>query len=159
MPEEESQFERLPISPLCVLRPDLADELGFGRFLAAIPEAGLADPDERMLNRKMGLSTFMPRYVAFYTRKGEICITADAGRVYRTPMNALFRAALRDLANGVAKNPIVSSALRSLGQSSPLEASPGGAPHVILVQETHTGETWLWPANEASKRFLQKQSQ
>ena len=149
---------RLPISPLCVLRRDLADELGFGGFLAAVPEAGPADPEERIRNRKMGLSAFMCRYVAFYTHQGDVCITADAVRVYRTPMNALFRAALGELADGVAENPLVSGALRSLGHAPPLEASADGAPHVILVQDTHTGASWLWPANDASKRFLQKQT-
>jgi hypothetical protein len=144
---------QLPHAPLCSLRRDLADELGFAEFIEQHPELGSKDPAARVLNRKFGLLANSPRYVAFYTEKGSICITPDTVNVFRAPNSPLFTEAWLTAEKAARARPLMKAALNSMGRD-PLEASADGRPRAVLVQDRISGEVWLWPANAKTERFL-----
>ena len=92
-----------------MLRRDFADELGFGEFFASTPRGRSINRRRADVNRSLGLSTTLPRYLGYFTYNDEGYVTPDGELAYGAPVDGLFAELLNRLAVGIERNPRLSA--------------------------------------------------
>jgi hypothetical protein len=139
------------------LRRDFADELGFGEFFSSTPRARTINRRRSLLNRSLGLSPALPRYLGYFTYNNEGYVTPDGDMAFGVPVAGLFQDMLERLNAGIRRNPqlcvVQQHGVRTLG----IEADWDGTPRHLVVHDAYTGRAWLVPACEEAFDILRTQ--
>lgn len=140
-----------------MLRRDFADELGFGEFFANSPRGQSTNKRRSLLNRSLGLSPALPRYLGYFTYNSEGYVTPDGEMAFGVPLAGLFQDLLDRLTAGIRRNPqlcaVQEKGVRGLG----IEADWDGTPRHLVVHDAYTGRAWLVPACEEAFGILRGQ--
>ncbi|HEY3757796.1 MAG TPA: hypothetical protein VGL42_16700 [Opitutaceae bacterium] len=139
------------------LRRDFADELGFGEYFSTTPRGQTTNRRRAQLNRGLGLSPSLPRYLGYFTHNGEGYVTPDGELAYGAPVDGLFQELLSRLAVGVQRNPTFSGSKVRSGKDLDIEADWDGTPRHLVVHDAYTSRAWLVPACDEAFDILREQ--
>jgi hypothetical protein len=88
------------------LRRDFPEELGFGTWWAALPDAAVFQKSQGPANRQLGLSEAMPQFLGYCIRDGRAYIFTKANHRLEVPLPGLFEEMLKTLSEVlVRQNP------------------------------------------------------
>ncbi|MGH7995314.1 MAG: hypothetical protein ACREFX_03080 [Opitutaceae bacterium] len=140
-----------------MLRRDFADELGFGEFFASTPRARTVNRRRSLLNRSLGLSPALPRYLGYFTYSNEGYVTPDGDMAFGAPLAGLFQDLLDRLSAGIRANPQLCAVQEHGPKGLGIEADWDGTPRHLVVHDAYTGRAWLVPACEDAFEILRSQ--
>lgn len=140
-----------------MLRRDFADEIGFGEFFASTNRGRSINRRRAELNRSLGLSTSLPRYLGYFTYNNEGYVTPDGDLAYGAPVDGLFAELLARLSVGIERNPRLAGSSGEGARTLDIEADWDGTPRHLVVHDSYTGRAWLVPACDEAFEILKSQ--
>lgn len=134
-------------APQFRLRRDFADELGFGTWWAALPDAAVLQKSRGPANRQLGLSEAMPQFLGYCIRDGRAYVVTKANHWLEVPLpGGLFEEMIKTLSEVLARqNPPQTPDFGSPGKNTPTN---------IVLHDVKQGHAWYAPVNDEVWRLL-----